>query len=55
MCNRTLGSDLAHTKFWHNCLPNEEQTEKPKISGIFQKLVYKKNYLSRQLTQWCKY
>ena len=31
MCDRTQGSDPARSQFWHNCLPNEEQVEKPKI------------------------
>ena len=43
MCNRMQGSDPAHPQFWHNCLPNEEQTEKHKNSSIFQKkLVYER-------------
>ena len=34
--NVRWGSDPAHPQFWHNCLPNEEQIEKPKnyILGI---------------------
>ena len=38
MCDRTQGSDPAHPQFWRNCLPNEEQTEAPKIK------VFKKNW-----------
>ena len=34
--------DRAHSQFLHNCLPNEEQIEKPKNSSIFQKLMYEK-------------
>ena len=30
MCDGTKGSDPAYPQFWHNCLPNEEQIEKPK-------------------------
>ena len=37
MCDGTYGSDPAHPQFWHNCLPNEEQIEKPKNSSIFSK------------------
>ena len=36
------GSDPAHPLLWHNCIPNEEPTEKPKNSSIFQKMVYER-------------
>ena len=43
MCDRTQGSDPAHPQFSHNCLSNEEKTEKHKKFKYFsKKLVYER-------------
>ena len=45
MCDGTYGSDPAHPKFGLNCLPNEEQIEKPK--NYFLRIPKKPKSLSK--------
>ena len=47
MCDGALGSDSAHPQFWLNCLPNEEQMEKPNNYFIFWEVFFKKTVYER--------
>ena len=53
MCDRIEFSDPAHSQFWHNSQPNEEQTEKlQKVKNFSKKTdVWKNDHLKDHKTK----
>ena len=45
MCDCTSVYDPAHPQFWHNCLPNEEKIENPKIQVFLKTMCEQKDSL----------